>query len=146
MISNVAAAIDGSSYAQRAAEIAAAVAAKFGAKAHLIYVMPHHEVPADIKDLANIEHVEAGSIELEAATEVIVTSIVAEFHRAGVAAVEGHVLTRNPVATLLHYIQNHGIDMIFTGRRGLRPIEGVLLGSVSSKLNHHAGCTVVTVK
>jgi nucleotide-binding universal stress UspA family protein len=146
MISNVAVAVDGSGHAQRASEMAAVIAAKFGARAHLIYVMPRHEVPADIKDLANMEHAEAGSMEMEALREKIVVPVMATFREAGVAEVEGHVLTGNPVATMLDYIKNHDIDMIFTGRRGLGPIEGVLLGSVSSKLNHHADCTVVTVK
>ena len=146
MISNLAVALDGSVHAKRGAEVATAIAAKFDAKVHLIYVMPRHEVPDEIKDFAMAEHAEAGSLEIDVAHERIVAPVANALREAGVTAVEGRVLTGNPVESLLDYIKNHKIDMIFTGRRGLGPIEGVLLGSVSSKLNHHADCTVVTVK
>ncbi len=83
MISNVSVAVDGSSHAQRAA----AIAAKFGARAHLIYVMPRHEVPADIKDLASMEHVEAGSVEMDGLHAKLVAPVMAAFREAGVADV-----------------------------------------------------------
>lgn len=146
MISDAAIAVDGFGHAQRAAAMATAAAARFGARAHLISVMPRHEVPADIKDLASLAHAEAGSMEIEDLREMIVAPVMAVFCEAGVAEVEGHVLTGNPVATMLDCIKNHDIDTIFTGRRGLGPIEGVLLDSVSSKLNHRAEGTVLTVR
>jgi nucleotide-binding universal stress UspA family protein len=146
MISNAAVALDGSAHARRAAALAGSVASNFGARAHLIYVMSRHEVPDEIKEFAALEHTQAGSVEVEVAHDTIVARVAASFREAGVAKVEGHVLTGNPVELILDYIKNHDINMIFTGRRGLGPIEGILLGSVSSRLSHLAECTVVTVK
>jgi nucleotide-binding universal stress UspA family protein len=47
---------------------------------------------------------------------------------------------------IIHYIKENSIDMVVTGSRGLSPLQGMLLGSVSRKLVHYAGCSVLVVK
>ena len=47
---------------------------------------------------------------------------------------------------ILKYCQDHAIDLIVAGSRGLSQIKGWLLGSVSRKLVHYAPCSVLIVR
>lgn len=57
------------------------------------------------------------------------------------------VLVRGDAATeIIKYIQGNEIDLVVCGSRGLSAISSWLLGSVSRKLVHYAGCSVLIVK
>ena len=59
----------------------------------------------------------------------------------------GRVLVRGDAATeIIHYTQQNEVDLIVCGSRGLSAVSGWLLGSVSRKLVHYAGCSVLIVK
>lgn len=64
---------------------------------------------------------------------------------AGIAAET--VLLRGDAATeIIEYVKENQIDLIVCGSRGLSRVAGWLLGSVSRKLVHYAGCSVLIVK
>jgi nucleotide-binding universal stress UspA family protein len=57
------------------------------------------------------------------------------------------ILVRGDAATeIMHYVQEQEIDLIVAGSRGLSRVKGWLVGSVSRKLVHYAGCSVMIVK
>jgi nucleotide-binding universal stress UspA family protein len=57
------------------------------------------------------------------------------------------ILARGDAATeILEHVQKHAIDLIVAGSRGLGAVKGWLLGSVSRKLIHYAGCSVLIVR
>lgn len=57
------------------------------------------------------------------------------------------VLARGDAATeLMAYTKAQAIDLIVVGSRGLGKLGGWLMGSVSRKLIHSAGCSVLVVK
>jgi nucleotide-binding universal stress UspA family protein len=57
------------------------------------------------------------------------------------------VLHRGDAATeIIQYVREQQIDLIVVGSRGLSPVKGWLLGSVSRKLIHYSGCSVLVVK
>ena len=57
------------------------------------------------------------------------------------------VLVRGDAATeIIQHIQANEIDMVVCGSRGLSAVSGWLVGSVSRKLVHYAGCSVLIVK
>ena len=57
------------------------------------------------------------------------------------------VLLRGDAATeIIEWGNSHGANLIVAGSRGLSAVEGWLLGSVSRKLIHYAGCSVLVVK
>jgi nucleotide-binding universal stress UspA family protein len=56
------------------------------------------------------------------------------------------VLMRGDAATeIIEYAKENQIDLIVTGSRGLSQMRRLLLGSLSRKLVHYAGCSVLIV-
>jgi hypothetical protein len=47
---------------------------------------------------------------------------------------------------IIEVAQEQNADLIVVGARGLTGLQRFLLGSVSSKLAHHAPCTVMSVR
>jgi nucleotide-binding universal stress UspA family protein len=57
------------------------------------------------------------------------------------------VLLRGDAATeIIEYANQNEIGLIVAGSRGLSQMRRLLLGSLSRKLVHHAGCSVLIVK
>lgn len=57
------------------------------------------------------------------------------------------VLLRGDAASeLIAYVQQEGIDLIVTGSRGLGRMQSWLMGSVSRKLVHYSGCSMLVVR
>jgi nucleotide-binding universal stress UspA family protein len=56
------------------------------------------------------------------------------------------ILIGDAATEILDYAKRSAIDLIVTGSRGLSPVQGWLLGSVSRKLVHYSSCSVLIVK
>jgi nucleotide-binding universal stress UspA family protein len=57
------------------------------------------------------------------------------------------VLARGDAATeIIEYTKNERMDLLVAGSRGLSQVQGWLMGSVSRKLVHYAGCSILVVK
>jgi len=123
----------------------------------LMYVMPP-EVPPELATRAwNVgpevmypvparpldwERIEA---EEERQGKTILTESHGKLEAAGFQVKD--VLVRGDAATeIIEYAREQEIDLIVCGSRGLNPVSGWLLGSVSRKLVHYAGCSVLIVK
>jgi nucleotide-binding universal stress UspA family protein len=100
----------------------------------MLYPIP--AAPVD-KEAIEAEENEQGERLLEEAKSIL--------QSASIQAVG--VLPRGDAATeIIAYTQTNHIDLIVCGSRGLSPVAGWLLGSVSRKLVHYAGCSVLIVK
>ena len=66
--------------------------------------------------------------------------------KSGVKSVERTVLMGDPAENIGAYVQNEGCDMVVMGTRGLSPVGGLLLGSVTSKVIHAVDVPVTLVK
>lgn len=64
----------------------------------------------------------------------------------GEGGVETVALIGDPRDTICKFVQEHHSDMLVVGSRGLGPLQGQLLGSVSSYCVHHAAVPVVVVR
>ena len=58
-------------------------------------------------------------------------------------AVEG---TGDPADVIIEAAKERGADLVVVGTRGLNAAERLLLGSVSTKVVHHAPCDVLVVR
>jgi nucleotide-binding universal stress UspA family protein len=65
---------------------------------------------------------------------------------AGAHGVTAEVLSGDATERLLEYARERAIDFIALGRRGVGQIRGLLMGSVSWKINSLAECPVLTVR
>jgi nucleotide-binding universal stress UspA family protein len=172
MLKTILVATDGSDHARRAVDLAADLAAKYQAKVILLHVLLRGHLPEGLMRAAEVEHVAHPGPggppnlaimpqeimarverEVQAPLEVleyIAGNVLADAEAAtrakGVTEVEAVVEQGDTAQHILDKAAQSGADMIVMGRRGLGGLEGLLMGSVSQKVGHHASCTCVTVR
>ena len=132
---------DGSSNAQAAVREATKIAK--GRRARLNLVSAYPNVPtysASISSSAKRQPIDlrevAGSVLARAEAEVVAEGVEAVTHARG----------GEPAHVLLEVAEEQDADLIVIGARGLTAFERFLLGSVSSKLAHHAKCSLLIVR
>jgi nucleotide-binding universal stress UspA family protein len=132
-------AYDGSEHADRALDRAAEIAA---AGAELVVVSAAR--------LSTLTHDPAGGtsavdpIEAEWARENLdkARARIGEKH-GSLRTVEAH---GDPADAVVRQAKDEGADLIVVGTRGLNVAQRTLLGSVSTKIVHHAECDVLVVR
>ena len=176
MIKTILVATDGSDHAEKAVDLAADIAGKYGAHLVLLHVllrdisavyllaMPLAEALSDdIK--AELERLVAAPIEAAAAAGAYidvrvpvlagvlreVANHITEAAREaagnkGVGDIRVVIGDGDPAKRILAAAEAEGVDTIVLGSRGLGNIRGLLVGSVSHKVGHLAACTCITVK
>lgn len=165
---------DGSEHAAKAIDLAAGIAGKFEGKIVLLHILLRHSSLAElealcermnappelIKKLTNIEDfiVNTTTFEYGPVPVVVPTDILEEIGymigdnakqlaaEKGVGNFEVHVRDGAPADIILAAAEHEKADMIVMGSRGLGHLTGMLMGSVSHKVNHLSECTCITVK
>ena len=136
MIKTILAATDGSNHAERAVEVAASMADIYKAKLVLVHVLPdvvNEHAPEYLEKFAELERLDVG----EALNEVgqsIIEQARRKAREQGARDIETVLTTGSPVKELLKIAERHNADTIVMGRRGLGELEGLLMGSVSHKV------------
>jgi nucleotide-binding universal stress UspA family protein len=75
----------------------------------------------------------------------LVDQTVEQLRQAGITA-EGKLRRGDAATEILNHIEQEDIDLVVSGSRGLSQVSGWLLGSVSRKIVHYAGCSTLVVK
>ena len=145
MIRKILVAIDGSEHALRAARLAADLAKKFEAALHVVQVVSPPLVTKELEEFAHAERIDIATSQ-GIASQYLLGPAESIAQAAGVRTVLTDVLTGDPAERLLDYARDQKIDLIVLGRRGLGRVQGLLMGSVSFKVNSLADCPVLTVK
>ncbi|MGG7643591.1 universal stress protein [Rhodovulum sp. YNF3179] len=175
MTQKILVATDGSDTARKAVDMAADMAAAFDAKLTVLHVLMHGREAEEMDRLAEAEHLVRHTAEktmpklddmpgsmtdlfrLTQSTDETARVVSALGDRLaqdaadraesrGAKNVSVRVLPGDYAETILDSAKDIGADMIVMGSRGLGGLKGLLLGSVSHKVNQHADCTVVTVR
>ncbi len=175
MFKNILLATDGSGHAKRATEVAADVAATYGARLTILNVQPlsltlqdleampqakrlPKAVRADIRRLENalltvaesddvpLYYVPAPRSAIDALGEIIVNEAAEIAKKRKVAKVERLAVEGDPAEKILEQTKKSKADLIVVGTRGLTRIGEFVLGSVSHKVVHAAKCPCLTVK
>ena len=160
---------DGSKYSQRAVQYLARFPLLAETEIHVAHVLPPlylpemtmptwpvgSEVipPLSARETSEIATQRAGEEEqqgqvLLAHTVDSLERISAEINpaRASHVPLVKILLRGDAAAEIIEYTRTQKIDLIVAGSRGLSSIKGWLLGSVSRKLVHYAGCSVLIVR
>lgn len=176
MIKTIVVPTDGSSHAMKAVELAADIAAKYGARLVLLHALLREATPGQLRDLTKgtavpkdvldeLDRLEKMPIEaaamagmnapifVPASPELLkkIGDLIGEKAR---EAAKGHglddidlcVVDGPPTERILELADRENADMIVMGNRGFGKLKGLLLGSVSHKVSHLSKCTCVTVK
>jgi nucleotide-binding universal stress UspA family protein len=176
MIKTVVVPTDGSAHAKKAIDLAADIAEKYDARMVILHVLLRHTSESDIETLCKenavsdvlakkIENLRESHLEMMAATYepgavfiIIPDDILKEVgdlvlgnarkraESKGVKQITTQILDGSPADKIIAVAEKENAEMIVMGSRGLGNIAGLLMGSVSHKVNHQSSCTCVTVK
>lgn len=145
MLEKILVAVDGSEYSKKALEFACQMADKFGSELHILHV-PQGAAADRVMVLGG------ASIMLHASRDVIENAgkrLIEEAEDIARGIVDGRITTElrggDPAHEIVESAEENGVDCIVIGSRGLGDFSGLLLGSVSHKVNHSAPCTCITV-
>ena len=163
---------DGSAHAMKAVELASDMAEKFGAGLKFVHVMQHGQSPEHLLGVVDIDRLDAetrqalneartaGSLAMgsalalptipETVLKKVGEGILARAKETAaqreITEVETELLDGDPAHCILEAVEQDRADLIVMGMRGLGEVAGMLVGSVSYKVNHLAPCTCITVR
>jgi nucleotide-binding universal stress UspA family protein len=130
---------DGSAHSRKALEVAAELAQCTKAAVHVLYAyerLPSYLGEPNFESLLNRVLTEANDV---------VKSALAVIEDKSVHAT-GDTLEGPPAEAILRVAESEEFDLIVIGSRGLGQFEGLLLGSVSDRVLHHARIPVMVVR
>jgi len=149
---------DGSPHSEGAAKFIATFPLPKDAEIHVVHVLPPILTPEDIaktwpSDISPLTPVPRLQIQPSEATRLddeqeghkILTRTISLL--GGYQEIAQPALLRGDAATeIIDYAKRRRFELIVAGSRGLSPVKSWLLGSVSRKLIHYSGCSVLVVK
>ena len=145
---------DGSASSQQALHFLGRLPLPVGARLWVMHVLPPPPIPMMIVETpmgnAPIAFRDSGEVAALKAKEekegqALVDSTLAALQAMGKPA-EG-ILKRGDAATeIMAVVKEQNIDLLITGSRGHSPIRRWMMGSVSRKLVHYSGCSVLVVR
>jgi nucleotide-binding universal stress UspA family protein len=147
---------DGSPYSDEAVKYLGGFPLPDGVSVDVMHVLPPPPFPlvvsepaysgmAIVEPLPVPEEVAALRLREEELGQKLLDCTVKELKKYSLAATS--VLKRGDAATeIIEYAKKQEIDLIVTGSRGLSQFRSWLMGSVSRKLVHYSGCSVLVVR
>ncbi len=147
MFETIVVGVDGSEPSDKAVRIACDMATKYGAEVHLVNSpQPETAVYATAAIAGFPTVAEMPSLEeLDQAGEEILKIAKGIAAEVGQDRVTTHLLRGDPADQLIDCAAMVGADLIVTGRRGLGNLAGLVLGSTSQRISHHAKCAYLSV-
>lgn len=142
MLNNILIPFDGSGHSYNAAKFAAEISKLVqGAKCTVITVLTFTKEEARFLGASDQDF----EVAKKTFSEKHFKDITAIFQDIG-TPLTSLIIEGDPAKEILKYAEQNNIDHIVIGPRGLGNIQGVFLGSVSSKIIHSTKCPVTLVK
>ena len=138
MFNRIIVAIDGSEHSNRAVSCAQELTERFGASLWLVHAYPQTSDLRSYEQFGKLiaRRKQAGQSILDKARKIL-GEINCEINE--------ELLEGPEAEAILSVAEIQKVDLILIGTRGLGSLEGMLLGSVSRKVIHHASCPVMLV-
>ncbi len=146
MIHKILVPVDGSAHSKKALEFACELANRFDAKLALLHVVEHG--PEERTMVLGSAHVTipAKPEEIERAGRSVTDAAAHVAEGLGCAVSDAQVVSGPAARAILAAAEHGGVDTIVMGSRGLSDLAGLLMGSVSHKVAHLAGCSCIIVR
>ena len=138
--------LDGSKHARCAVETAIELARCHGSSILLLHVIRNMALPQEILSMIKAGEVTESRMEiLEDSAEIILGNAREKFEEAGITDVTAEYVLGDPASKILEYAQQHEVDLLVIGHRGLGPSDG-LLGGVARKIVNRTqvSCLIAT--
>jgi nucleotide-binding universal stress UspA family protein len=133
-------ATDGSAAAERAADFAAALAARYGARVTVLHTVP--PVPDFLGEPSYSQTLDKTLGEAEA----LVGDVAKRMRAQGITDVDAEVLEGPAASAILDMAESRAPDLLVVGARGLSTWKGLVGVSVSQAVIQHAACPVLVIK
>ena len=141
--------VDGSTAADAATDVAAALARKCSGSLILLHVvapLPEGRLRNELNEFVRMEHHELTEYEmLQNAGRDIVSKSETRVRESGLNQIESLVEVGDAAERIVNMAGVRNVDVIVLGRRGRGTIAQLLLGSVSHKVIQIAKCSVMIV-
>ena len=173
MIKKILVPIDGSAHSIKAIELASSLASRYDAEIVLLHVLLRGHMPEGIRramevevprgtgtgadNLVNYPQAIMARVKNKKETQLtvdelgfiggkILAGVTVLCRENGVKKISQNIEEGNPVEIIVNLANSAEVDLIVMGSRGLSSLKGMLMGSVSHKVNYLSPCTCVTVK
>ena len=140
MLQYVVLATDGSAAAERAADSAAALAVRFGARVTVLHTVP--PVPDFLGEPNHSQKLDKTLGDARA----LVGDVVKRMRARGIADVDAEVVEGSAANAILDMAETRAPDLLVVGTPGLSAWKGLVRGSVSQVVTQHAACPVLVIK
>ena len=147
MIHTILVATDASPASNKAIEMAADMAAKYGATLRLLHVIRLMQLPAELRNMAEVEKLMGPRGEVMSFVAMkILTDAEARARSFGATDVHIESVEGEPATTIIDRATACGADLIVMGTRGLGTVRSMMLGSVSRKVSNMSGANCLIVR
>jgi nucleotide-binding universal stress UspA family protein len=145
MFESIVVGTDGSETANEAVRQAAELAARLGARVHLVCVYEPVPSAQEAEDGTEARSESGWVLRPREAVDATLSSGAAVFARAGVE-VDLYAQRGDPADAILDVAEERAADLIIVGNRGRAGAKRFLLGSVPNRISHHAPCAVLIIR
>lgn len=148
LYNNILVPYDGSTYSQKALKMAVNMASEFESSLYLVNVIDVSAVspPGQIHSKNTRKTLDQIKSTVKTSIESYLQKIQKDYEDSGVI-VKGFVLEGEITGKLLKFTQDHDIDLVIIGSKGLSGVSKIkTLGSVSRKISELAKCPVIIVR
>jgi nucleotide-binding universal stress UspA family protein len=136
--------VDGSETSRHALRWAAQEAAVHRAELHVVHAWDVTSLGAGVGTSPGRRSTAAPEGQHQVAQQLVSDVVREELGGSGTLNIRPSIGRGSAASVLLDAAK--GADLLVVGSRGLGGFAGLLLGSVSTKMAHHAGCPVVIVR
>lgn len=146
MFHTILVATDASPASNKAIDMAADLAARYGSSLHLLHVIRQMQLPAELRNMAEVEKLMGPRSEvMNFVAKKILTDAEIRARSFGVTDVQSESIEGEPAMTIMARANAHGADLIVMGTRGLGTVKSMMLGSVSRKVSNlsEVSCLIV---
>ena len=147
MLKNILVATDASPASNRAINLAADLAGKYGATLHLLYAVREMQLPPELKKMAEVEKIAgARSDVLDFVGRKILGEAESRALKKGATKIKTTLERGDPATAVMRYGKRRKVDLIVLGTRGLGQVKGMLMGSVSRKVTNLSDISCLVIR